>query len=116
MSSELMAALIGALVGGGFAILGTLSATILQHWLSLREDGIKRERDAKEREAILLRMKLTDTESISNYRSVNFGKEHVFSGNIGDIGGNIIILVQDDEQEAAENDNKPASKSEAVSE
>lgn len=41
MSTELLAALIGALVGGGFAVLGS----VLQHWLSLREDRIKRERD-----------------------------------------------------------------------
>ena len=41
MSTELLAALMGALVGGGFAVLGS----VLQHWLSLREDRIKRERD-----------------------------------------------------------------------
>lgn len=50
MSTELQAALIGALigalVGGSFALLGT----VLQHYLALREDRIRRERDESQKE------------------------------------------------------------------
>lgn len=41
MDSNVVAALWGAVVGGVL----TLMATVLQHFLSLREDNIKRERE-----------------------------------------------------------------------
>ena len=41
MSETLIAALVGALVGGGFAVLGG----VVVHFLNLREDRIKRQRD-----------------------------------------------------------------------
>ena len=41
MNETLIAALVGALVGGGFAVLGG----VVVHFLNLREDRIKRQRD-----------------------------------------------------------------------
>ncbi len=44
MSSEIIAALIGA----GIALVGGIAGAFLQHFLSLRTDRIKRERDVRE--------------------------------------------------------------------
>jgi hypothetical protein len=41
LNETLIAALVGALVGGGFAVLGG----VVVHFLNLREDRIKRQRD-----------------------------------------------------------------------
>jgi hypothetical protein len=55
MSETLIAALIGALVGGGFAVLGGVVA----HFLNLREDRIKRERDKADKQQEELRRNLS---------------------------------------------------------
>ena len=47
MTSEIIAALIGA----GIALVGGIVGAFLQHFLSLRTDRIKRERDRQEEEA-----------------------------------------------------------------
>jgi hypothetical protein len=47
VTSEIMAALIGA----GIALVGGIVGAFLQHFLSLRTDRIKRERDRQEEEA-----------------------------------------------------------------
>jgi hypothetical protein len=47
MTSEIIAALIGA----GIALVGGIAGAFLQHFLSLRTDRIKRERDRQEEEA-----------------------------------------------------------------
>ena len=47
MTSEIIAALIGA----GIALVGGIVGAFLQHFLSLRTDKIKRERDRQEEEA-----------------------------------------------------------------
>ena len=47
MTSEIMAALIGA----GIALVGGIAGAFVQHFLSLRTDRIKRERDRQEEEA-----------------------------------------------------------------
>ena len=47
MTSEIIAALIGA----GIALVGGIVGAFLQHFLSLRADRIKRERDRQEEEA-----------------------------------------------------------------
>ena len=47
MTSEIIAALIGA----GIALVGGIAGAFLQHFLSLRKDRIKRERDRQEEEA-----------------------------------------------------------------
>ena len=47
MTSEMMAALIGA----GIALVGAIAGAFFQHFLSLRTDRIKRERDRQEEES-----------------------------------------------------------------
>jgi hypothetical protein len=47
VTSEIIAALIGA----GIALVGGIAGAFLQHFLSLRTDRIKRERDRQEEEA-----------------------------------------------------------------
>jgi uncharacterized membrane protein YhiD involved in acid resistance len=47
MTSEMIAALIGA----GIALVGGIAGAFVQHFLSLRTDRIKRERDRQEEEA-----------------------------------------------------------------
>ena len=47
----MIAALVGALVGGSFALLGS----VIQHFLSLREDRIKREREEADKARAALR-------------------------------------------------------------
>ena len=47
MTSEIIAALIGA----GIALVGGIVGAFLQHFLSLRKDRIKRERDRQDEEA-----------------------------------------------------------------
>jgi hypothetical protein len=47
VTSEIIAALIGA----GIALVGGIAGAFLQHFLSLRTDKIKRERDRQEEEA-----------------------------------------------------------------
>ena len=47
MTSEIIAVLIGA----GIALMGGIVGAFLQHFLSLRTDRIKRERDAREEKA-----------------------------------------------------------------
>ena len=47
MTSEIIAALIGA----GIALVGGIAGAFVQHFLSLRKDRIKRERDRQEEEA-----------------------------------------------------------------
>jgi len=51
---ELQAAIIGALIGGGFVLIGS----VLQHFLSLREDSVKRQRDEIYAESERLRKRL----------------------------------------------------------
>ena len=53
MTSEIIAALIGA----GIALVGGIVGAFLQHFLSLRTDRIKRERDAREEKVRGLREK-----------------------------------------------------------
>ena len=53
MTSEIIAALIGA----GIALVGGIAGAFLQHFLSLRTDRIKRERDAREEKVRGLREK-----------------------------------------------------------
>ena len=51
------------LAGAGIAMVSSGGATLLQHYLALRADRIKRERDATERQRTVLRedmMRLTD--------------------------------------------------------
>jgi hypothetical protein len=43
--------IIGALIGAGIALVGGMVGAFLQHFLSLRTDRIKRERDRQEEEA-----------------------------------------------------------------
>lgn len=68
MSETLIAALVGALVGGSFALLGG----VVQHYLSLREDRIKREREteqkrAEERRQLLMRASITNQGKIEKF-------------------------------------------------
>jgi DNA-binding transcriptional regulator GbsR (MarR family) len=51
VTSEIVAALIGA----GIALVGGIAGAFLQHFLSLRKDRIKRERDAREEKVRELR-------------------------------------------------------------
>ena len=58
MTSEIIAALIGA----GIALVGGIVGAFLQHFLSLRTDRIKRERDAREEKVRGLREKQNQTD------------------------------------------------------
>lgn len=44
MNSDIQYVLVGAIIGGGFVLIGAF----LQYFLSLREDKIKRERDSND--------------------------------------------------------------------
>ena len=66
MNETLVAALIGALVGGGFAILGG----IVVHFLNLREDRIKRERDKADKRVEETRKNLSSDEGTSKAKIV----------------------------------------------
>ena len=67
MSDTLIAALIGALVGGSFALFGS----VIQHFLSLREDRIKREREEEQKKRELIRQTLEPTNSLTAVRVVH---------------------------------------------
>ena len=68
MSETLIAALVGALVGGGFAVLGG----VVVHFLNLREDRIKRERDQADKRAEEVRKLLKpDSESLTQSKVVS---------------------------------------------
>lgn len=54
MSTDVQAALWGAAVGGALTIV----ATVIQHFLSLREDSVKRQRDEVYDKAASLRRRL----------------------------------------------------------
>ncbi len=58
MTSEIIAALIGA----GIALVGGIAGAFLQHFLSLRADRIKGERDAREEKVRGLREKQNQTD------------------------------------------------------
>ena len=59
MTSEIIAALIGAAI----ALVGGIVGAFLHHFLSLRTDRIKRERDRQEEEARSLRKKKNEAET-----------------------------------------------------
>ena len=59
MTSEIIAALIGAAI----ALVGGIVGAFLHHFLSLRTDRIKRERDRREEEARSMRKKKNEAET-----------------------------------------------------
>ena len=54
------------LIGAGIALVSALVTSIVQHWLSLGADKIKRERTRKDKEAEALRSNLLRTNVIKS--------------------------------------------------
>ena len=71
------------LVGAGIALVSAIVTAILAHWLALRADKARRERDAEEKQSEYIRQQLLAGLDVTQARAASSAKLVTASGAIG---------------------------------
>lgn len=98
------------LIGGAIGLVSALMGALVQHFLSLRADRVRRKRDRKEKELERQREMLLAgaDEVVTRQAIVYFGERGDFVGaEIKDVAGRD-ILIEEEEETQQEGEDEPA--------
>jgi hypothetical protein len=108
---EMALVLIGATIGVVGALVGAVVGALVQHFLSLRADRVRRERDREEKESERQRETLLAgaDEVVVRPAIAHFGERGDFiSATITDAAGRNILIVEKEEGTQEEEQDEPA--------